>query len=87
MRLITMEKTANNIENKITLLPLLLKVFAMVKMRLWYANKTFEENVMDNIGIRCINCGKTTDLSVKNTNYKDMVTKFVWNSVLHHVDL
>ena len=42
---------------------------------------------MDNIGIRCSNSGKTTILSVNNANYKDMVTKFVLNSVLEHVGL
>ena len=42
---------------------------------------------MDNIGIRCSNCGKTTGLSVKNTKYKDMATRFILDSVLHHVCL
>ena len=30
--------------------------------------------------------GKSS-LSLKNTNYKEMVTKFVLNKVLHHVGL
>ena len=37
----------------------------MFNMRLWYDNKNIEENVMDNIGIRFRNCGKTTGLSLK----------------------
>ena len=66
---------------------MLLRLFAMFNIRLWYDNESFEGNVMDNIGIRCSNCGKTIGLSVKNTNYEDMVTKFLLNSVLHHVGL
>ena len=60
------EHTEDNMKNQITLLPLLLKMFAMLKMRLWYNNEYIEENVVGNIGIRCRNCGKTTGLSVKN---------------------
>ena len=82
-----MENTAYKIETQIRLLPFLLKVFAMFNMSLWYDNKNLEKNVVDNICIRCINCGETIGSSVKNTNYKDMVTKFVLNSVLHHVGL
>ena len=39
------------------------------------------------MGIRCRNCVKATGLSMKNTNYKDMVTKFVLDSVLHYTGL
>ena len=39
------------------------------------------------MGIRCRSYGKTTGLSMKNTNNKDMVTKFVLNSVLQPVSL
>ena len=42
---------------------------------------------MDNIDIRCNNCWKTIGLSVKNTIYKDTVTKFVLIKILHHVCL
>ena len=47
------------------MLPLLLKVFEMFKMRLWCDNDNVEENVANNIGIRCSNCGKTNGFSVK----------------------
>ena len=45
--------------------------------------------MVDNIDIRCSDCGKTTGLFVKNTNTnnKDMITKFVLNTVLHHVGI
>ena len=78
-----MDHTAVNMETQITLLPLLLKLFAIFKMRLWYDNKNSEETVVDDICIRYSHCGKTTGLPVKNTNYKDMVTKFFSNKVLH----
>ena len=54
----------------------------MFNICLWYDNKKIEESV---VNTRFKNCGKTTDLSVKYTNYKGMVTKFVLNTVLHHV--
>ena len=50
-----MEHTADNIENYITLLPLLLKLFTIFNMRMWYDNENLEENVLDNISIRCSN--------------------------------
>ena len=39
------------------------------------------------ITIRCRSCGKETGLSMKNinTNYKDIITSFVLNTVLHSV--
>ena len=45
--------------------------------------------MVENISIRCNNCGKVTDLSMKNikTNSKDTVTKFVLNTLLHHVGM
>ena len=30
---------------------------------------------------------KTAGLSVRNTDYKDMATKFVFNTILHHSGL
>ena len=73
------EHTGNNIGTNMTLLTLLLKVFAIFKMRLWYGNENVEGNVVDNIDVRCSNCGKITGLYMKNTNYRDMVSKFVLN--------
>ena len=45
-----------------------METFPMFKIRLWYDNEDFEENIGNNIGMRCINCVKTTGLSEKNTN-------------------
>ena len=37
----------------------------------------------------CSNCGKETFLYMNNmnTNYKDIITKFVLNTMLHHVGM
>ena len=59
----------------------------MFKVHLWYDNENLEENVVDNIGIRCSNCGKKTGLSVKNKKCKDILTRFLLITVLHHVSL
>ena len=48
-----MEHNEDNIETQISILPSLLKVIAMFKMHLWYDDKILEENMVDNIGIRC----------------------------------
>ena len=53
-----MDHTSDNIEAHITLSPSLLKVFAMFEMSPWYDNENIEEKLVDNIGIRCRNCGK-----------------------------
>ena len=44
---------------------------------------------METVAIRCTNCGKETGLSMKNmnTNYNDMVPKFLLNKMLHHVGM
>ena len=58
-----MYHTSDKIKTQITLLT---SSFKMFKMHTWYDNKNLEENVVDNIGIRCNNCVKTTGLYVKN---------------------
>ena len=84
-----MDYTADNIENEITLLPLLLKMFSMFQIRFWYDKEHDDQNNVENIAIIFINCGKETGLSMKNmnTNYKYIITSFVLNTVLHHVGM
>ena len=79
--------TEYNIETQITPSLTLLKVFTMYQMCLWYDKENHKDNVLYDIVIRCINCRKTTGLSVENYNYKDIITKSVLNSVLHHVSM
>ena len=84
-----MDYIAYNIETQIILLPLLLKIFPMLPMIFWYDKESLEENMVENISTRCRNCVKETGLSMKNinTNYKDIITKFVLNTMLHHVGM
>ena len=58
-------------------------------MSFWYDNEHDDENGVKIITVRCINCGKETGLSMNNmnTNYKDIITSFVLNTVLHHVGM
>ena len=84
-----MEYTAEKIENEITILPSLLKMFSMFQMSFWYDNEPDDKNDMKIIAIRCINCGKERGLSMNNinTNYKDIITSFLLNTLLHHVGM
>ena len=70
-----MEYTADNIETKITLLPSLLKIFSMIQISFCYEKENVEENVMENIAIRCSNCGKTTGLYIYHDHqYQDFAS-------------
>ena len=84
-----MEYTAYRIENEITLLPSLLKMFSMFQIRFWYNKGHDDQNRVKSIAIRCIYCGKQTGLSMDNMNtkYKDIITLFVLDTVLHHVGM
>ena len=61
-------------------------MFSMFQIRFWYDNEHGDQNDVKIIAIRCSNCGKETGLSMKNmnTNYKYIITSFVFNKVLHH---
>ena len=50
-----MEHTASNIETYISLLPSLLKVFAMFQMRLLHNEHNEHKNFVESIAIRCSN--------------------------------
>ena len=47
----------------------------------------YDEEKLDAISIRCINCKKEKGLYVKNTTFDEMITKFVLNEILHHVGM
>ena len=84
-----MEYTVYKIENQIALLPSLLKTISMLQMRFWYDNEPGDKNDVTMISIRYIYCGKETSSSINNmnTNYKDIITLFVFNTLLHHVGM
>ena len=56
-------------------------------MHFWYDNEPDDQNNVENVAIRCSNCGKETSLYMKNMNinYKYIITSFVLNTVLHRV--
>ena len=58
-------------------------------MRFWYDNERDDENDVKIIATRCSNCEKQTGLSMgnMNINYKDIVTVFFLNKLLHHVGM
>ena len=77
-----MEHTANIMEKNNGITLSLLKVFSMFELRLNY-----KEGKLDVISIGCINCKIETGLYLKNTTFDEMITKFVLNSLSHHVGI
>ena len=84
-----MEYTSDRIYNYATLLPSLLKMFSMFQISFWYNKGHDDQNKVEHISIKRINCGKQTGLSMDdmNTKYKAVITSFVSNTVLHHVGI
>ena len=56
-------------------------------MHLFYYKYNEEEIVLEDVAIKCINCVRITGLFLKDKTVKEMITKFVLNTVLHHVGL
>ena len=77
-----MEHTENKMKENNRLISSLLKMFAMLGIRLSYGDEE-----LDGLFIKCINCGGKTGSNSK-TNftwvYDEIVTKFVLNEMLHH---
>ena len=74
-----MEHTESNTETDISLLPSLLKVFAMFQMRLLYPENNKEEHVVESIAIQCSNCHIKTGLNLKDRTAEEIITQFVLN--------
>ena len=85
-----MEFTADRIENNKNILPSLLNIFSMFKIKYW-CNTTKDEikYTGEKFDIRCSNCGKETMIDVynMNTTYQYIITTFVFNTMLHHVGI
>ena len=77
-----MDYTAYRINNEMKILQSLLKMFLIFQMRFWYDEEPDDQNDTKIIDIRCIDCGQETGLYMNNmnTNYKDIVTVFVFNN-------
>ena len=63
----------------------LLKMFLMFEIRL-----SCEDNDLDKVGLKCINCKTETCLSAETgfeEFYDEVITQFVLNAMLHHVGM
>ena len=79
------EHTAHTLKPNKGLIPSLLKVFAIFQLNLFYDRHNEEGNVVGARDIRCTDCNKETGLYLKDTTIEEIITKFVLNSILHHV--
>ena len=59
-----MDHTAGIIETDTSLIPSLLKVFAMFQIRLFYYKNNEEDNFVEAISIKCNNCDRSTGLTL-----------------------
>ena len=75
-----MEHNANIMKTNNGLISSLLKLFSMFELSL-----LSDEEKSYVIYIRCIHCKRETGLYLKNTTFDEIITKFVLNSILHHV--
>ena len=85
-----MEFTADRIENGKNILPSLLKIFSMSKIKCWWNPREDEiKHTEVKVDIRCSNCGKETIIYVHilDTTYQEIITTFVLNTILQHVSI
>ena len=80
-----MEHTGNKMQEDKGLISSLLKMFAMFEIRLGFGDED-----LDALVIKCINCKRKTGLDSETSFtwvYDEIVTKFVLNTMLHHVGM
>ena len=55
-------------------------------MHLGYNKEYTNKNFVENVAIRCENCVNSTGIYMKNmnTNYNDIITQFLFDTMLHH---
>ena len=82
-----MEHTVNILEPNKSLITSLLKVFNMFQLRIFYDKHNEEDNFVEDIAIKCINCNKDTGFHLKHTTNEEMINKFVLNAIFHHVGM
>ena len=82
-----MGNAASIIGTDISLIPSLLKVFAMFQMCLFYYKHNEEWSVIEAIAINYSNCDIRTGLFLKVNTVKEMIPKFVLNTELTYVGL
>ena len=80
-----MEHTVNRMKKRNGLILSLLNMFDMFEISLSYGDEE-----LDVLSIKCINCKRETGLNPEtnfNWIYDEIITKFVLNSILHHVGM
>ena len=64
--------------------------FSMFKIKCWWNTREYEIKYTGvKVAIRCSSWGKETiiDVDIMNTKYEDIITTFVLNKMLQHVDM
>ena len=82
-----MDHTVGIIETDISIIPLILKVFAIFQIFLFVYKHNEEGKKAESTAIKCRNCDRGAGLLLKVKTVKEMITKFVLNTKFHHVDL
>ena len=59
----------------------------MFQLHSFYDKNDEEGNVVYEISIRCSNFNKEAGLNLKDTPIEEIITKFVLNTILHHVGM
>ena len=62
----------------------------MFKIKCWWNQREYNlKQTVEKVAIRCSNCGKETMIGVYifYTTYQEIITTFVLNTMLHHVDM
>ena len=79
------EHTVNIINPNKEIIPSLLKVFDMFQLRLFDDKDDEEGKVVEIIAIRYIICKKEIGLYLRNSTVEEMITKILFNTILHHL--
>ena len=73
--------TENTMEETADILQHLLKLFSILKIRIWYNEIIVHKQVPVSVGILCINCGKVIDFLLENILIEKLITHFLINIV------
>ena len=84
---IIMLHTARRINSTAEHFQLLLKVFSMLKIRIWYDESIVQDYFPYTVVIMCINCSKTIGGELYNQPIKDFITPSVTNMVFQYISL
>ena len=82
-----MLNAADNIECPEEQLKILLKVFSMFKINIICDETIYNENVLETVGIICINYGEKIGCLLDSHNIEYFITPFSTNMMFQHIDL